>query len=131
MPPFLAFSRSCSWAIWEFRSALAIGRSAEGLRLPSLWAQATLPQTAARPMAATNRHEQVMYTSLLFERVGLLHRNRHAVLWWCGERGEKRQNVRKFLFLQQHTQGRHGRNRQVLKPLGEFGVGVHEAFNDV
>jgi hypothetical protein len=63
--------------------------------------------------------------TVLFVLARLLSGHRYSILWWCRQRGEKRQNVSEFLFFQQHTQGRHGRNGEVLKAFREFGVGIH------
>ena len=60
MPPFLAFSTNCSWAICEFRSVLGTGRSGAPSR-PSLdWAQAELVNSAAAKKAALSATRQFM-----------------------------------------------------------------------
>src|SRR5262245_10851991 len=65
MPPFLAFSSNCSWAICEFRSALGAGLSAWRPKPLAGCAQARLHHSAAAKTAAMNRTER--FLNFLFD----------------------------------------------------------------
>jgi hypothetical protein len=69
--------------------------------------------------------------SCSFEFLRLPGRHRDAVLRRRGQGGQEGEDVLELLLLEQDAEGGMGEMVRVSNPFGEFGVGIHQALQEI